>query len=491
MRKKIFNILRFLIIFIVLFISGYFIKIMTDLDIIPAKYYWGIIILLIILNIIGIVGLCMKKIWTKAISILVYAFVSILSIIGIVYGNETLKFLNKSFNNNHLEVTKYDIVVLKDSKYQKIEDLEEKSMGYLKTDTQSSKFLAIVKTKVSVELSGYDDVYDLYDDLIDKKIESIVIDEAYLDMLEDVYIDLDDKIKVISSFDIESSITKEKKIENLSKEESDALKKAKSESINIYISGSDSRSGKITDKSRSDVNMIMTINPKTKTILLTSIPRDYYVQLHGTTGYKDKLTHSGVYGINMSKQTVADLFDIEIDYSIKIGFKSVINLVDLVGGIDIESDTAFTSHCGDGGAQRVKVKKGMNHFNGAEALSYARERYAYAEGDRHRIQNQQQVLEAVIEKVVISKSLLIKYEEFLDSFSELYRTDIPDTLIKAYIKNQLKDMSAWKIEKQWVDGKSASKQTYTMPGRNLYVMVPDEDSVSSAKKKIETVIKGE
>ncbi len=479
MKSKIWDIIKLLIILIGLVVSGIFIRIMYKLDIIPSKYYWILVILLIILNVLGIIGILSRRMLARVASFPIYIFVIILSLIGISYGKDTLKFLNNSFNNNNIEISGYNIIVLKESDYDKLDDLADKSMGYLSTDPEKSRYMAVLKGKVSTELKSYDDLYKLYNDLLDKKIESIVIDESYLDILEEEHDDLDDKIKIIDRFEIESKIKKvQEEIEKL-------------EPMNIYVSGSDSRSGNIVNKSRSDVNMIITINPDTKTILLTSIPRDYYVQLHGTTGTKDKLTHAGIYGIDMSKSTVEDVLDIKIDYTIKVGFNSVIKLIDLIGGIDVESDIAFKTHGCDGGAERTDVKKGMNHFNGAQALSYARERYAYKEGDSHRIQNQQQVLEAVIKKVMTNKALLLKYDSLLESFGDLYRTDIPETLMKMFIKKQLNDMSSWTIEKQCVDGTGASKKTYSMPGRNLYVMIPDEKSINETKNKISKVLKGE
>jgi LCP family protein required for cell wall assembly len=232
----------------------------------------------------------------------------------------------------------------------------------------------------------------------------------------------------------------------------------------------------------------MTIDPNNHKILLTSIPRDYYVQLHGTTGLKDKLTHAGIYGIDMSKETLEDVFNINIDYTVKVGFNSVIQIVDLIGGIDIESDLDFTTSGRDGGAVRTHIVKGMNHLNGAQALSYVRERYAYLEGDNHRVQNQQQVLEAIITSSVKNKNIIKQYKEFLESFKNLYRTDIPDSLIKLYIKNQLEDNKPWTIEKQVVKGTGDTNITYSMPGRYLYVMNPDKESIEKATKSINNLI---
>lgn len=254
--------------------------------------------------------------------------------------------------------------------------------------------------------------------------------------------------------------------------------------VNILISGSDSRKGKIVSKSRSDVNMILSINPSTHKILLTSIPRDYYVQLHGTKGNKDKLTHAGIYGIDMSKQTLEDLFNIKIDYTIKVGFNSLIELVDLIDGIDVDSDITFNSSSIKGWT----VNKGINHFNGKQALAYSRERYAYKNGDIHRIQNQQQVLEAIMNKMFNNKSLLLRYNKLLESLSNLYVTDIPNSYIKLIVKEQLTNMESWDIEKQYLKGNNSKKETYSMPGIKLYVMVPDNNSVKSASNNINLLL---
>ena len=345
-------------------------------------------------------------------------------------------------------------------------------MGYLFSDMGDKTYLDDIKKKTNVELVELG-VEKLYDDLLSGNINSIIVNEGYVSLFENTYTDFTEKTKVLDTIKIE------KKVENDNNETITELKP-----INIYLSGSDSRSGVIPTNTLSDVNMIVTINPNTHKILLTSIPRDYYVQLHGTTGYKDKLTHAGFYGIDMSVTTLEDLFGIEIDYYVKVGFQSVIKLVDMVGGVDIYSDTAFYSYCRDGGAKRVNVKVGMNHFTGAEALSYARERYAYSDGDVHRIKNQQQVIEAVVNKLLSDPSLLLKYDTLLDSLSGLYITDIPSELITLLIKEQINNISTFTIEKQNLVGYDGSEPTYSIPGMNLYVMYPNQESVTTASNKI-------
>jgi LCP family protein required for cell wall assembly len=440
---------------------------LKKLNILPNKY---LIIILIITILLNIVGILLTK-YAKKLNIILYIILIITELIGLKYIYNTKKYFKQGFNNNY-EINEYNIIVLKKSKYETLEDLNNRKIGYIKNELEQNNYLEEIK--IEKTLQEYENMNDLYKELLNKKIDAIVIDKSYISILEE-YNNIEEKTKIIYSY----SIKKEKQIK----------KETNLKPINIYISGSDSRSGIIEAKSRTDVNMIMTINPETKKILLTSIPRDYYVRLHNTNGLKDKLTHSGIYGIEMSKQTIEDLFDIKIDYVIKVGFESVISIVDTIGGIDIESDKTFTTHCKDGGAVKTQVVKGMNHFNGAQALSYARERYAYIEGDNHRILNQQQVLEAIIKKIYKDKNLVYKYNEFLTSFKKLYRTDINEELIKKYIKNSLEKQQQWEIKTQVVTGTGAMGETYSMPGMNLYIMIPNQESIKNAKENIEKVKK--
>lgn len=471
MKNK-FNFIRIPLIIINLIISIILVFGISKLDILPLKYFILIILVLLITNILIGIALFLKNKIIKVIGILFSIILIIISIIGINYINETNHFLDTSFNNNIIEKSTYNVLVLKNSKINSIEQLADKKLGYLKDGKKSIEKL---NDKVITDSTEYEDLYELYENLLNGKLESIMIDEAYIDVLEDDYEDINDEVKIIYSFDVETVI--EKKQEN-----KDELVRP----INIYISGSDSRSENISNKSRSDVNMLVTINPNTHEILLTSIPRDYYVQVHGQTGLKDKLTHAGIYGIEISTKTVEDLFDIEIDYSIKVGMNAVTEIVDLVGGIEVYSDITFNSYHYKGWV----VKKGMNKMDGKKALAYARERYAYASGDRHRIQNQQQVLEAVMKKVLADKSILLKYDELLNSLGNLYRTDIPREVITAFVKEQLDTMPTWTFKTQWVDGEGASRNTHTAPVYKRYVMIPYEEDIKKASTKIKECLKG-
>ena len=466
MKNKIWFVIKILLIIVSLLFSGYLIKVLKELNVLPNKYFILAIGALVLFNIINICLLLPKKKVLNILGVILSIIIVGGSIFGIKRGNQIVDFFNESFSNNKVELTEYSVLVLKDSNYEKIEDLVDTSMGYSIIDDNEEDIEAVDKIKDKAILKQYENPYSLYEDLKEGTISSFMLSEGLLQILEDEFEDLSEVTKVIHSFGIE------KKIESEQQQKVDKLVP-----VNILISGSDSRSGKIQAKTRSDVNMIMTIDPVNHKILLTSIPRDYYVQLHGKTGLKDKLTHAGIYGIDMSRKTLEDLFEIKIDYSIKVGFNSVIKVVDLIGGVDINSDKAFT--CGG-----KKVVKGMNHFDGKQALCYARERHTYKEGDNHRVQNQQQVLEAIIEKISSDRSILRRYDKLLESFKELYRTDIPSDYIKLIVRDQLDNMSSWTIEKQQVSGTGSMGHCYSMPSWNLWIMIPDMNSVKEARAKI-------
>ena len=228
--------------------------------------------------------------------------------------------------------------------------------------------------------------------------------------------------------------------------------------------------------------MIVTINPKTNQILLTSIPRDYYVQLHGTTGYKDKLTHSGVYGINSTVQTLEDLFGIDINYYVKVNFTTLINLVDAIGGITIHSDYHIkTLH------YKCDIKTGNNDVNGECALGFARERYSYIDGDNQRVRNQQEVLQAIFKKVSTSFSTITQYTDILEVLDGEFATNLDIKDATDFIKFEMEDLDDYKFINQQVEGDGDMTYTYTYPYQRLWVMVPDMDTVNSAIGKIKEV----
>ena len=258
------------------------------------------------------------------------------------------------------------------------------------------------------------------------------------------------------------------------------------EPFNVYISGIDVY-GEITQESRSDVNLIATINPKTHKILLTTTPRDYYVTIPGVSGeQKDKLTHAGIYGIDTSIATLENLYETEIPFYVRVNFTSVEEIVDVMGGVDVESELAFTT--GEESGAIVEVKEGKNHFTGKEALAFVRERKALAEGDNQRGKNQQALLTGLIKKAV-SPMIIFRANGMINSVIGNAETNMSEAQIKSLIRMQIGDMKGWEIESVAATGDgSGKKNCYSYSGGPLYVTVPDMSSVEEIKTKMQEVM---
>jgi len=451
---------------IYLLISLFLLGIIIKLSVLPLKYILIILPIYIIFTLLfGF--LTIKKNIKSGIKIFIDVILSILIIIyssGLIYLNKTLNFMDKIKAKDY-QTEEYYVIVLKDSGYDNVNQIKE--IGIYESNDNYKNALEELHKKIDFTEKKYNNYTNAVNNLLNKKVEAVFISSSHKSILEEELDDFD-KIKIIDTTEIK--IKNDVKIEDI-----DVTK----ESFNIYISGIDIY-GNISQVSRSDVNMIATINPRTHEILLTSIPRDYYVRLHGTTGYKDKLTHAGLYGINMSIETLEDLFEINIDYYVRVNFTTLVNLVDAIDGVDITSDKAFTART-NGSCTYVK---GKNHLDGKCALAFSRERYAYSEGDRHRVQNQQAVITAILNKALSSSTLVKKYSSILESMGSSFQTNMPQDKIYSLVNMQLDSMPKWNITSISVNGKDSSNYTYSYSAGKLYVMEPDMSTVVNATNKI-------
>ena len=261
--------------------------------------------------------------------------------------------------------------------------------------------------------------------------------------------------------------------------------KVTNEPFIIYLSGSDTRKiDNIPEKGLSDVNMIIAVDPEKRKLLMINTPRDYYVPLWGDENKKDKLTHAGSYGTECSMQTLEALYDIKFNYYVKINFKSVVELVDALGGVTVNSEIAFSSNYGLS-RTRHYFSVGKNKLNGDQALAFARERKSLANGDRQRGKHQQMVISAIVDKAISPSILNIsKFEELLKAVTSNTKMNIAISEIKALFRMQLDDMRKWEIESISVDGAGSSGYTYTYPNQSLWIMLPDYDTVDAAKLKL-------
>lgn len=255
--------------------------------------------------------------------------------------------------------------------------------------------------------------------------------------------------------------------------------------FNVYITGIDHWAGEEgMDLDRSDVNMIMTVNPQTKTILLTSMPRDSYVALH-KNGAMDKLTHTGIYGVKETLNTVSDWFGIDFDYYVKVNFSTLVTVVDAIGGIDVHNDIEFNSWI----REDFNYPVGDLHLDGLHALYFARERKSFEDEDEKRIANQQKVLKAILDKCMSSKTILLHYTDLLDAVGDNMTTNMSPDQMNAFVKMQLQDLGKWTIKQQAVTGTDAERTVASMSSENTYfVSIPDQDSVDACIKGIEEVM---
>ena len=465
--QKISNIISKIVYLVLLIISVWFSYEIIKLNILPTKYLLiGFLIYLIALIILGLLVFFKKVHYAfKILDVIISIAIMSLMFIANNYVDRADKFLDEIFEKNYIYYNYY-VLALNKNKDNNITTFN--SIGMYDSDEYYNKAIDELKSKYTLNYNKYDNFIVAKDALLNEIEGIILVNESDKGIILDIVGETEISILMTIPVKVENEIKEEVKITN--------------EPFNIFISGIDN-SGSISSRSRSDVNMIATVNPKTNEILLTSIPRDYYVQLHGTTGYKDKLTHAGVYGVDKSITTIEDLFGIKIDYYVKVNFSTVIELVDIIGGIDVKSDRTLTTR-----NYKCKVVEGLNHFDGKCALGYARERYAYKEGDNHRVLNQQDVLMAIVDKVTSSKEILLKYNEILNVLGNTIETNMPKEMIYKLVNNQLDEMPKWKFSNYALKGYNSMDYTYSYSAGQLYVMIPDMNTVNEAKTKINELL---
>uniref|UniRef100_UPI003AEF8D30 LCP family protein n=1 Tax=Holdemanella porci TaxID=2652276 RepID=UPI003AEF8D30 len=340
------------------------------------------------------------------------------------------------------------------------------------------------KSGIQMEKREYGSLTEMLESFYNGEVDSIVINESSRSQITDIdaYKDFDNNTRVVYQTSY--------KVQNTDK--ANAVSNITTTPFNVLISGSDTRGG-FDENGRSDVIMVATVNPKTGTILLTSVPRDFYVTTACDAGdgcmegQLDKITHTGIHGTNTTKRTVEKLLGIEINYTFKVGFDTVTDIVDAVGGIDVNVEPGY--ECNNFlHAPGLSVHAGVNHLNGEQALGYARERYAYSEGDRQRTKNQQQVLMGIVDKVT-SPAIVTNYAQIMDSMSNTFSTTMSNDEISSLIKYQLNSNTKWKMEQYMVNGTGDTLMCAEL-GDAAYVMVPDQSTVTTAKNKINAVLAG-
>lgn len=458
------------------------------LEYIPVKHFIFAGVIIVIVTIIPFV-IKWGKISTIAsivLSILITIVLVAAGIYGLVFDSQIKNFIDKTDNaiekvveNAKLSTDEYGVYVLKTDSAEEIKDVVDYIFGYnpMYSAEDANTVITAIKNEISKtpNIVAYEDPAKLAQGLLDGQCGAIILNQSLVEFIESAGDDSDDEEKNGDFADFSSRIrciyTVNIKNQVVEKEDKGGITK---ECFNVYISGIDTE-GSVTAKSRSDVNIIMSVNPVTHQILLISTPRDYYVPLSISNGVRDKLTHAGNYGIDVSMETLELLYETEIDYFVRMNFTGFEHIIDALGGIDVESEYAFSTH-------GYSFSEGLNeNLSGIEALWFARERKSFAEGDRQRGKDQMAVIEAVIEKCQ-SSALLNNYTEILDNISESFQTNITKKSIKELVKFQLNESPDWEILSYSAEGHGESNYTYSVPSARAYVMVPDEESVAEIKQ---------
>lgn len=469
--------------------SFYLLYQLIKINVLPTKLLFLITIIFVLLDAIFALLLCYytRAIVSKIICVVITLVLIFGSCMGGYYISKTGSLLTNITNVTKHAKNTVSVVVKQSSDTKNKSQLNGLSVGTLRTiGTQgSSKALKeLSKDGIVMNQNEYDSLSAMLEAFYNGEVDSIIINESSRSQILDMesYADFDNNTKVVYQTSY--------KVENTDK--ANAVSDITSKPFNVLISGSDTRGG-FDENGRSDVIMVATVNPKTSTILLTSVPRDFYVTTACDAadgcmqGALDKITHTGIHGTNTTKRTVEQLLGIEINYTFKVGFDAVTELVDAVGGVDV---TVAPGYAVDHFAcmYNLSVHEGVNHLNGEQALAFARERYAYTEGDRQRTKNQQLVLMAIVDKIT-SPSIVQNYSSIMDAMSNTFSTTMSSSEISDLIKYQINNNPKWKMEQYMVDGTGDTLMCAEL-GDAASVMVPDQSTVKMAKDKINAVLAG-
>lgn len=468
---------------------------MIYLDLLPMKLI--VLISAVLLIIALIITLIMNFKVRRFIPRLLVGLISLCMCLGLAYGNY---FIYKTKDTFEVVTSLADkkaittsIISMKDSGITKETDLKKKKIGtILEMDKEATQrtLKALKEEGIKYSTEDYSSLEDLVYALYDNKVDAICLNEKYRDILHET--------EAFFAFNTSTKVVYQN-VHYVEREatdnESDPVNDITKDAFTILVSGNDSYGSLQDANTRSDANMLLTVNPKTGTILMTSIPRDYYVDLicpgdgemACPEGSKDKLTHSGLLGIKSTEKSIENALGIKINYNIRINFSSVVNLVDALDGIDLDikegeqCDILYAN-------MQPGLSVGKHHVDGETALAFARERHAYVNGDNQRVKNQQKVFKAIFKRIV-SPKMITNYGKFMDALAVAFDTNISGDEISDFIKYELNNMPKWKFESYTIYGESAYDFCYEAQS---YASVTYQNDLMNeiARNKIKAVLKG-
>lgn len=461
---------------IMLFAEAVFLFFLLALDVLPFKYVFLILSAFIVVDVIVIALFNMpsKRGMRRIAGLIVLVLVMNVLLMGDFYVYSTYDTLRKiSEQRDTWEY--YYVVTLLDGSYNTIDSIEGQTVQVADMDSkQLNEARERLVTKEDATYNTHPDFVSAGKMIVDEKGEKhdniALLSKSHYKLMGETVKDYKKNTQVIYKMKVKKRANDNSKAVNVTED-----------SFNVLISGMDNW-GSIDESMLSDVNMVMTVNPQTRTILLTSIPRDSYVPFH-SYGMKDKLTHSGIYGEEETKSTIEDLLGIDINYTLRVNFTMFCEVVDAIGGIHVYNGQEFISH-----PKGWHYREGWHDMDGHYALWFARERKSFQDGDMQRNKNQQKVLKATIRKVTGSKVILTKYTDILDAVEDYMSTTLTDKDLKKLVKMQLSDMRKWEIETVNITGATGGAPCFSMGGQQLSVVFPSEETVNEAKEAIHDVM---
>lgn len=470
----VYKIMAFLLIVLTVFTFGYTIikEIFTLYQLIPFMLVAIIFIVIILL----VVNSKLRR-WVKNIFMLLTLIVMIVESLFCIYGTSAFELLNK-IKDTGVRVETYGVYVNVNYSYKDIKDLDGKTITYLHMDNETQIQTALDKfnkdTNLEYTLDSKDNLEDLIKYIGDEKTDAIFMSTSYEDIVKEEYPDDYSKLKLIYSFDIINYVKTETSGKDVTKD-----------TFTIYISGIDT-SGKVGSKARTDVNILLTINPKTHQMLLINTPRDYYVHLK-TSGKSDKLTHSGIYGLEESIGTLENLYDVDIDYYVRINFTSFMKVINALGGIEVDVQKSFCEQDSERNFEnQICLKKGKQKLNGEQALAYARHRKTLAKGDMSRGENQMEILKAIMNKAM-SPAILKGYNNLINALAGNMITNMSSDTMTSFAKKQLSKNTSWNFSSISAEGVAGTKPCYSLGNAKASVVVPNEDSITAIKNSINNI----
>lgn len=455
---------------------------LIKLNFLPVKYLLAIILVITLLWMLTFVSakICRKRgLAGKLLSIAM----SIVLLAGSFYALKTSGMLS-AISDSDKKVDKIVVAVRMDDKAESIQDAKDYKFGIqlsLKGDDVKNTIKEInSKVKKKIDTVKCMSLNEQAQKLFDGEVDAIIYNSAYVSILKEAYPNYDKQIKIIFEHDIVNKLDKMM----LTREEIEVSKQP----FTVYLSGIDV-AGEIETTGRSDVNILAVVNPETHQVLLITTPRDYYVEIPGVSeGMSDKLTHAGMYGVDTSMATLSELYDTPVDFYARVNFTSMIQIVDALGGVDVNSEYEFTTSEDSG--KVIEISSGMNHLNGEDALAFARERQNVPGGDYQRGKDQQAVLTAMIKKAV-SPAMLKGISDIIDSVSGNVDTNMSIKQVQALIKSQILKPASWNIKSMDAKGEDGLDFCYSAQDIELYVCYPDYESIEEIKHAIDQVQNGE